>query len=118
MTSSVHEESREGWAPEPGDAAELAHVIDLAFDYRGNTTVVGRDGVEREGYVFNRNADVPEPYLEMLDLDGAGPFRIPYADVRTIRFTGKDTAAGKSYAAWLARREAEKAVGGAGAPPR
>ncbi len=110
--------SLEGWVPEIGPYLALAEVIEFAFDYRGNTTMVGRDGIELEGYVFNRNADVPEPYLEMLDLDGAGPFRIPYADVRTIRFTGKDTAAGKSYAAWLARREAEKAVGGAGAPPR
>jgi hypothetical protein len=37
--------------------------------------------------------------------------------VRTIHFTGKDTAAGKSYAAWLARKQAEKAQQTAGAPP-
>jgi hypothetical protein len=36
--------------------------------------------------------------------------------VRTIHFTGKDTAAGKSYAAWLARKQAEKAGRAAGAP--
>jgi hypothetical protein len=104
------EPSLEGWAPEPGEATPLARIIDLAFDYRGNTTVVLRGGGELEGYVFNRNADVPEPYLEMFDMEGRGPIRIAYADVRTVRFTGKDTAAGKSYAAWLARREAEKAA--------
>jgi hypothetical protein len=53
----------------------------------------------------------------MFDTEGGGPHRVPYADVRTIHFTGKDTAAGKSYAAWLARKQAEKAGLVAGAPP-
>ena len=44
----------------------------------------------------------------MFDTEGAGPFTIRYSEIRTIRFTGKDTAAGKSYAAWLKRKEAEK----------
>jgi hypothetical protein len=110
------EKSLEGWAPEPGGALTLERIIDLAFDYRGNVTVVRRDGTSLEGYLFNRDADARDPYLEMFDTDGHGPHRIRYADVRTVRFTGKDTAAGKSYAAWLARREAEKAARAAGGP--
>lgn len=109
------ERSLEGWEPEPGAELPLARLVDLAFDYRGNTTVVKRDGTELDGYVFNRNADVPEPYLQMFDSEGGGPITVRYADVRTIRFTGKDTAAGNSYAAWLRRREQErdgKATGG------
>lgn len=102
------ERSLEGWAPEPSEALPLGRIVDLAFDYRGNTTVVRRDGTEIEGYVFNRNAEAAEPYLELFDVEGRGPIRIPYAEIRTIRFTGKDTAAGRSYAAWLARREAER----------
>lgn len=108
------EPSLEGWAPEPSEALPLARIVDLAFDYRGNTTVVRRDGTEIEGYVFNRNADVAEPYLELFDTEGRGPIRIPYAEVRTIRFTGRDTAAGRSYAAWLARREVERGGRAAG----
>jgi hypothetical protein len=108
------EKTLEGWAPEPDAALPLAHIIDLAFDYRGNTTVLKQDGTELVGYVFNRDADAPVPYLEMFDADGGGPYRIPYRDVRTIHFTGKDTAAGKSYAAWLARKQAEKAGRAAG----
>jgi hypothetical protein len=52
----------------------------------------------------------------MFDAEGGGPRRIAYAEVRTIHFTGKDTAAGKSYAAWLARKQAEKAGQTAGPP--
>jgi hypothetical protein len=47
----------------------------------------------------------------MFDGSGNGPIRIPYRDIRTIRFTGKDPAAGNSYAAWLRRREQERGGG-------
>jgi hypothetical protein len=103
------EKTLEGWAPEPDAELPLAHLVDLAFDYRGNITVVKRDGTSVVGYVFNRDAEAAVPFLEMFDADGSGPYRIPYAAVRTIHFSGKDTAAGKSYAAWLARKQAEKA---------
>jgi len=108
-------ESLEGWAPEPSADLPLARIIDLAFDYRGNTTVVRTDGTEQAGYLFNRNAEAPQPFVQVFDVAGNGPLTIPYAEIRTIRFTGKDTAAGTSYAAWLERREREKA-GNAAAP--
>jgi hypothetical protein len=110
------EQSLEGWAPEPDSEMPLDRIVDLAFDYRGNLTVLKRDGSVLHGYVFNRDADAPVPHLEMFDADGGGPHRVPYAEVRTIHFTGKGTAAGKSYAAWLARKQAEKAGRAAGAP--
>ena len=94
----------EGWEPVVGVEASLEEIVEGAFDYRGNVTVVLRDGTELVGYLFNRNADVPEPFVQMFDRAGDGPFTIPYAEIRTIRFTGKDTAAGKSYEAWLRRK--------------
>jgi hypothetical protein len=105
------EPSLEGWAPEPSSTLPLSRIVDLAFDYRGNTTVVKVDGSELEGYVFNRDAEVAEPFLQMFDGAGNGPVRIPYREIRTIRFTGKDTAAGTSYTAWVRRREQERAGG-------
>jgi hypothetical protein len=103
-------ESLEGWVPEIGETLPLSRVVDLAFDYRGNTTVVRTDGTELEGYVFNRDADAPEPFLQVFDVAGGGPHTIRYAEIRTIRFTGKDPAAGNSYAAWLRRRADERAA--------
>jgi hypothetical protein len=99
----------EGWTPEIGVEASLAEVVDRAFDYRGNVTVVTRDGTETQGYLFNRNLDVAVPFVQMFDLDGEGPYTIPYGEIRAIRFTGRDTAAGKSYAAWLRAKEAKAA---------
>jgi hypothetical protein len=102
------EQSLEGWQPQPSAELPLGRIIELAFDYRGNTTVVTVNGRELDGYLFNRDADAAEPFIEMFDVDGAGPHRIPYSEIRTIRFTGKDTANGTSYAAWQRRREQER----------
>ena len=101
--------SRQGWTPEIGPGLTLAEVVDEAFDYRGNTTIVRRDGAEVVGYVFNRNAAVPDPYLQYFDEAGEGPFTLRYAEIATIKFTGRDTAAGNSWKAWVERRERERA---------
>jgi hypothetical protein len=33
---------------------------------------------------------------------------IPYCEVITIAFTGEDTATGKSWEAWIAKKESER----------
>jgi hypothetical protein len=115
--------SLEGWAPELGPGLSLAEVVDRAFDYRGNITVVRADGSETEGYLFNRNADAPVPFVQLFDLSGGGPHTISYREIRTIRFTGRDTAAGNSYAAWLRAKEVARAAdrsekGSGSTPPK
>lgn len=107
--------SLEGWVPQINDYTSVREVIDFAFDYRGNTTVVKTDGSEIVGYVFNRDADAPEPFIQLFDEQGAGPFTIPYRDIVTIKFTGKDTAAGNSWKAWVERKEKGKALKAAAA---
>jgi hypothetical protein len=98
----------EGWTPEPHGVEDLASVVDRAFDYRGDVTVVLADGTERVGYVFNRNRDVAQPFLEMFDAATSARVTLLCAHLRTIKFTGKDMAAGKSYAAWLERKKAAR----------
>ena len=104
-----HERSLEGWDPGLVDGPDLAFVIERAFDYRGDVTVVQRDGRELVGYLFNRYVDVRDPFVQMFARDGGDAVTIPYTDIASIRFTGRDTAAGNSYAAWLRSREAVKA---------
>ena len=104
------EASLEGWTPEVMDAASLAEVIERAFDYRGDVTIVRRDGSEIVGYLFNRDATVAQPFVQVFEQRGGDALTLPYADIQTIRFTGRDTAAGNSYAAWLRSREAAKAA--------
>jgi len=111
--------SLEGWVPDVGQYLTLAEVVDFAFDYRGNTTIVKTDGTEVVGYVFNRNRSVPAPFIQLFDARGDGPFTLPYAQIANVKFTGKDTAAGNSWKAWLERRERENAgvAAAPGAPP-
>ena len=94
-----------------GSNLTLAEVIDLALDYRGNVTVVKADGTEVEGYMFNRNRDAREPFIQMFDVNGDGPLALLYSEIRSIKFTGKDAAAGNSWLAWLERRENSSAGG-------
>jgi len=101
--------SLEGWVPEIGEFLTLAEVVDFAFDYRGNTTIVRADGTEVVGYIFNRDSAAADPFVQYFDEAGEGPFTLPYRDIATIKFTGKDTAAGNSWKAWIERREREKA---------
>ena len=104
-----HEGSLEGWDPGLVDGPDLAFVVERAFDYRGDVTVVQRDGRELDGYLFNRDVDTREPFVQMFARDGGETVTIPYAAIASIRFSGRDTAAGNSYAAWLRSREAAKA---------
>ena len=109
---SEDEKSLEGWAPAITDAARLAEVIERAFDYRGDITLDLDDGRQVEGYLFNRNRDASEPFVQVFEVGEPIPSTIPYARIRAVRFTGKDTAAGNSYAAWLRLRQAAKAASG------
>src|SRR5206468_2399930 len=81
-------ESPEGWVPAIGHGVTLEEVVERAFDYRGNVTVVKADGTRLEGYVFNRNRDVEVPFIQVFDRAGAGPLDIPYADIRTLLCVG------------------------------
>ena len=102
--------SLEGWSPQVGDGITLAEVIERAFDYRGDVTIVRRDGTEIVGYLFNRDAEVARPFVQIYEQQGGAALTVPYDDIRTVRFTGRDTAAGNSYAAWLRSREAARAA--------
>lgn len=104
-----------GWRPRLGEGETLSEVIEWAFDYRGDVTIATRDGGRRVGYVFNRRRDVVTPFLEIFPAAGGDPQTIAYRDIQSIAFTGRDAAAGNSYAAWLKRKQAAGAV--AAGPP-
>jgi len=108
--SAEPETSLEGWAPEVPGEATLVEVIERAFDYRGDVTIVRLDGSEIVGYLFNREAEAARPFVQLFEQRGGDALTVLYAEIRTVRFTGRDTAAGNSYAAWLRSREASKAA--------
>lgn len=82
-------------------------AIDKAFDYRGDVTLtVGAEQIE--GYLSNRDAKARPPRVEFF-VKGQDDLKlIPYADISAITFTGKDTADGKSWEAWVSKKEHER----------
>jgi len=98
----------EGQVFTPGSAAETIEAIELAFDYRGDVTLRIRSGESVAGYLFNRQGTGVDPYLELFPSDGQDPLRISYRDIVAIAFTGQDTANGKSWEAWVSKKESER----------
>ena len=87
--------------------ADRIEAIDKAFDYRGDVTLT-LINEQVEGYIFNRNASATPPRVEVFVKGQDAPRIIPYADIIAIAFTGRDTADGKSWAAWVSKKEDER----------
>ena len=82
--------------------------MELAFDYRGDVTLELLTAGKIEGYIFNRNALASPPFLQLFPKGQPGEMKIPYADIMAIAFTGEDTASGKSWEAWVRKKESER----------
>jgi hypothetical protein len=87
--------------------ADRHEGIDKAFDYRGDVSITLRNE-QIEGYIFNREPKATPPRIEVFIKGFDQPRVIPYADVMAIAFTGKDTADGKSWDAWVNKKESER----------
>jgi hypothetical protein len=95
-------ENLQGWIPQLATEADIRAVIEKAFDYRGDITVTRKDGSQISGYLFDRRVGktLAESVVRLMPEQG-GRLAIPYADIAGIAFSGRDTAAGKSYEAWV-----------------
>ena len=112
--------SLEGWEPIIGDDMPLAKVVELAFTYRGDVSLDMVDGTTIVGYLFNyqsgRSAATTMPIAEVIQLGTEDRLQLPYDQIGTIRFTGRDSAAGQSLEAWHRRRIANRGTGRNPAP--
>ena len=88
-------------------SSSLADIIDLAFEYRGDVSIDRVDGSAIVGYLFNRNAAGAAPYAEVIETGSGHHLRLSYNEIKNIRFTGRDTAAGASWEAWKRRKDAQ-----------
>ena len=110
-------EGLEGWVPELVDEAELREALEKAFDYRGDVTLAKKDGTKIEGYIFDRvrGATLSSSFVRVLPKDGGNRAKIAYSDIAALAFTGRDTAAGKSWEAWVKKYWEKKEDGAPGA---
>ena len=103
----------EGWIPELASEAELRDALEKAFDYRGDVTITRKDGSRVEGYIFDRRngASLAESVVRLIPQNSQQKVSIPYSDVAALAFSGRDTAAGKSWEAWVKKYWEKKAAG-------
>jgi hypothetical protein len=109
---TVHEHL-EGWIPTLASDDEIRAALEKAFDYRGDITITRKDGSKIEGYLFDRrSADtLKDSVVRLYPKASDEKVSISYADIAALAFTGRDTAAGKSWEAWMKKYAAKKAAG-------
>jgi len=106
----------QGWVPELASDEELRVALEKAFDYRGDITLTLQDGSKVEGYIFDRiaGATLAASFVRIIPSDSTPRRKIAYAEIAALAFTGRDTAAGKSWEAWVKKYWESKTVGAKG----
>jgi transcriptional antiterminator Rof (Rho-off) len=100
--------SLEGRVFRPASFDEVAEAVELAFDYRGDVTLSMKSGESLRGYLFNRRVAGSESCLELFPAERPNAVLVRYDQIAAIAFTGKDTASGKSWEVWTAKKESER----------
>jgi hypothetical protein len=103
----------QGLAVDASDEAQLRHAIELAFHYRGDVTIARRSGGQPiEGYLFDRDlrSELNRSVVRVIRTVG-GRVTIPCDDIERLVFSGRDTAAGRSFETWL-RKYVERKLSG------
>ena len=98
---------------QPASEEELREGLEKAFDYRGDVTITRKDGSAVEGYIFDRRIGdtLAQSTVRLFPKGENAKISIPYSDIASLAFTGRDTAAGKSWEAWLKKYWEKKARG-------
>jgi hypothetical protein len=113
IAPAAKREQLQGSVWQAADPNELRDALEKAFDYRGDVTITRKDGSSIEGYIFDRRtgATLADSYVRLFPKDSAEKISIAYVDIAGLAFTGRDTAAGKSWEAWVTKYLAKKAAG-------
>jgi len=106
-------EKLEGWVPELAGEEEIRQALEKAFDYRGDVTITRKDGSKVEGYIFDRRTgkSLADSAVRLFPKDADQKISVPYSDIAALNFSGRDTAAGKSFEAWVRKYWEKKAAG-------
>lgn len=108
----IHEKL-EGWVPELATEEEIRRAFEKAFDFRGDVTITRKDGSKVEGYIFDRRtgSTLADSIVRLFPKDADQKVTVAYSDIAALAFTGRDTAAGKSYEAWVRKYWEKRAAG-------
>jgi len=113
VAPGVEHEKLEGWIPTVASEEDLRQALEKAFDYRGDITITRKDGSKIEGYLFDRRTGktLQDSQVRLYPKNSNEKIAIPYSDIAALAFTGRDTAAGKSWEAWMKKYAEKKSRG-------
>ena len=113
VAPGVEHEKLEGWIPSVASEDDLRQALEKAFDYRGDITITRKDGMQVEGYIFDRRsgATLAASLVRVLPKNSNQRISIAYSEIAALAFSGRDTAAGKSWEAWVRKYNEKKAAG-------
>ena len=113
VAPGTQHEKLEGWIPELASDEEIRAALEKAFDYRGDVTITRKDGSRVEGYIFDRRTgkSLADSVVRLYPKDSSQKLAISYADIAALAFSGRDTAAGKSFEAWIRKYWQKKMAG-------
>ncbi|MBV8780012.1 MAG: hypothetical protein JO353_01330 [Phycisphaerae bacterium] len=111
--AGVIHENLEGWIPALASDDEIRLALEKAFDYRGDVTITRKDGSTIEGYIFDRRtgSTLADSAVRLFPKDRDEKIAVPYSDIARLAFSGRDTAAGKSFETWVKKYHEKKAAG-------
>ena len=106
-------EQLEGWVPELATDAEVREALEKAFDYRGDVTITKKDGAQVVGYLFDRRSgsSLDDSFVRIIPSNEKTKVNVSYAQIAALAFTGRDTAAGKTFEAWVKKYWEKKVAG-------
>ena len=106
-------EQLEGWIPALASEAEIREALEKAFDYRGDITITKKDGSQVVGYLFDRRRgdSLADSFVRVIPSNEKTRVNIAYSEIAAIAFSGRDTAAGKTFEAWVKKYWEKKAAG-------
>lgn len=108
-------ENLEGWIPTLASEPEVKDALEKAFDYRGDVTLKLHSGETVEGYIYDRRAGatLADSLVRLIPSKGEQRTRrsIAYADIAALNFSGRDTAAGRTFEAWVKKYWEKKNAG-------
>ncbi len=113
VAPGAERENLQGWVPEVASENELREALEKAFDYRGDITLTRKDGSVIEGYLFDRRTGTTlnDSVVRVIPNNQRVKVSVLYSDIAALAFTGRDTAAGKSWEAWVKKYHDRKAAG-------
>ena len=113
VAPGVERENLEGWIASVATEEDLRRALEKAFDYRGDITITRKDGSKVEGYLFDRRTGetLNDSQVRLYPKNSKEKVSIAYSDIAALAFTGRDTAAGKSWEAWIKKYAEKKARG-------